>query len=311
VDVLAAREDPPHDADVAEAEGCRRLWRAAIAQAWRDAIGEGGADWHGMNDAKQQLKAEQIQKWHKDLLDQGLSPVTIKHANTVLKLVFGRAIENKVLTANVAIRKLPKAIEILLRDQIAALLEGLSGHMLHPIASLALATGMRRGELLALEWSDVDLDSATVTVTHSLEETQAAGLRVKSTKTGKPRPITLPQDAVDMLRTHRAAQMRLRLELGQGGPPTLVFSTVEGAHIKPDSLSRFWHQTLVARKLPQVKFHGLRHQHASTLIKAGVDILTISRRLGHSKASMTLDIYGHLIEGADAAAAKAIEGMLK
>jgi integrase len=60
-----------------------------------------------------------------------------------------------------------------------------------------------------------------------------------------------------------------------------------------------------------VKFHALRHTHASTLIKAGVDVLTISRRLGHSKAAMTLDVYGHLIEGADAAAAKAIEGVLK
>ena len=66
-----------------------------------------------------------------------------------------------------------------------------------------------------------------------------------------------------------------------------------------------------AKKLPRVSFHALRHTHASMLIHEGIDILTISRRLGHGKASVTLDTYGHLIEGADAAAASAIEGMLK
>ena len=76
-------------------------------------------------------------------------------------------------------------------------------------------------------------------------------------------------------------------------------------------ISRSWRQTCKARGLPRVSFHALRHTHASTLIRAGVDILTISRRLGHSGAAMTLDVYGHLIEGADAAAAKAIEGVLK
>ena len=66
-----------------------------------------------------------------------------------------------------------------------------------------------------------------------------------------------------------------------------------------------------ALKLPAVSFHAFRHSHASMLIRAGVDVLTISRRLGHAQASITLDVYGHLIEGADAAAAKAIEGLLK
>jgi integrase len=81
--------------------------------------------------------------------------------------------------------------------------------------------------------------------------------------------------------------------------------------LSPNGISRSWRQTCAARKLPRVQFHALRHTHASTLIRAGVDVLTISRRLGHSSASMTLDVYGHLMEGADAAAAKAIEGMLK
>ena len=202
-------------------------------------------------------------------------------------------------------------IEILAPEQIAAVLDSLRGHSLHPIVSLALATGLRRGELLALEWSDIDLDRGVLRVERSVEETKA-GLRVKPPKTKRGRRnIGLPADTVAMLREHRKAQMELRLALGQGGQPVLVFSTIEGGHLKPNGISRSWRQTCKARKLPRVQFHALRHTHASTLIRAGVDVLTISRRLGHSSASMTLDVYGHLMEGADDAAVKAIEGMLK
>jgi integrase len=170
---------------------------------------------------------------------------------------------------------------------------------------------MRRGELLALQWSEVDLDRAVLRVERSIEETKA-GLRIKppKTKSGR-RNIGLASDAIAMLREHRAEQMRIRLALGQGGPPLLVFSTIEGALLSPDNLSRDWWRVCNARKLPRVSFHALRHTHASMLIRAGVDVLTISRRLGHSSTSMTLDVYGHLMEGADAAAAKAIEGVLK
>lgn len=170
---------------------------------------------------------------------------------------------------------------------------------------------MRRGELLALQWSDVDLERAVLRVERSLEETRA-GLRLKSPKTTHSRRnISLAPDAVAMLREHRRGQLELRLGLGQSGQPTFVFSTLEGELLSPDNLSRDWGRVSRAKKLPRVSFHALRHTHASTLIRAGVDILTISRRLGHGKASMTLDVYGHLIEGSDAAAAKAIEGVLK
>jgi integrase len=178
--------------------------------------------------------------------------------------------------------------------------------------SLALATGMRRGELLALQWSHVDLDRAVLRVERSLEETQAGGLRFKEPKTRHGRRgLKLPPDAVTMLREHRKRQIELRLALGQGGAPVLVFSDVEGEPLKPHTISRAWQRVVVAKGLPAVTFHALRHTHASMLIRAGVDILTISRRLGHGQPSVTLNVYGHLIGGADEAAAAAIEGVLK
>ena len=226
------------------------------------------------------------------------------------------AVENGTLARNVAaIRKAPaveeQEIEILSADQVASVLDGLRDHWLHPIASLALATGMRRGELLALQWSDIDLDGANLQVERSIEETRS-GLRVKPPKTKRGRRnIDLPAEAVAMLRVHRKKQIELRLALGQGGQPTLVFSAVEGGLMSPDNFSRDWVRLCRAKKLPRVSFHALRHTHASVLIQAGVDILTISRRLGHYKPSVTLDTYGHLIKGADAAAAKAIAPLLR
>jgi integrase len=205
-------------------------------------------------------------------------------------------------------------VPILPAEKIPALLEALQGHMLYPVVSLALATGMLRGELLALQWGDVELDATKpfLRVERSVEETKA-GLRVKPPKTKRGRrTISLPPDTVAMLRAHKVKQMETRLALGMGKPDetTLVLSDVEGRLISPHSVSRAWCMACKTRKLPRVPFHALRHTHVSVLIGKGVDILTISRRLGHSKASVTLDVYGHLIGGADEAAAKAIGEVL-
>jgi integrase len=265
----------------------------------------------------QKLRPEHLSDWHAKLVEGGLALRTIGHAHRVLSLGLKRAVENGTLTRNVAaIRKPPaveeRELEIVEPDQLAAVLEALADHpYLHPIACLGAATGARRGELLALEWRDISLDRGTLRVERSVEETKT-GLRVKSPKTKRGRRnLTLPADTIAMLRDHRKRQIELRLQLGQGGQPVLVFSTIEGAMLSPNNVTRAWGRALRCRGLPPVGFHSLRHSHASALIRAGVDILTISRRLGHSKAAITLDTYGHLIEGADADAVKAIEGMLK
>ncbi len=111
-----------------------------------------------------------------------------------------------------------------------------------------------------------------------------------------------------MLRAHRLHQLEQRLALGLGKiePNTLVFGTVDGGLMRPRNVTKAW-----SRAVPGRSFHSLRHTHASMLIAAGVDILTISRRLGHTKAAITLDVYGHLMPGADKAAADAIAGVLK
>ena len=167
---------------------------------------------------------------------------------------------------------------------------------------------MRRGELCGLYWRNLNLDVATVRIEASLEQTKA-GLRLKEPKTesGK-RTITIDADTVDMLRKLKVETGEQRLACGMGGKldDVPVFSFL-GEWIPPDKVSRDWARNAKVA----ATFHSLRHTHASVLLNAGVDILTVSKRLGHSKPSITLDVYGHIIKGSDERAAAVIAEALK
>jgi integrase len=193
-----------------------------------------------------------------------------------------------------------------------SVLQQLKQRSIYIIAATALATGMRRGELLALRWQDCDLDRATVRVEQSLETTKA-GLRVKEPKTkyGR-RTITLPASLVAELRNHWTAQQQQRLRLGMGKAPhgSLVFATWDGRTRHPDGLTKEFATAMAAIGRPEITLHSLRHTHASQLIAAGLDVLTISRRLGHGSAAITLRVYGHLFANSDARAAEVMEAAL-
>jgi integrase len=272
----------------------------------------------------QRLRPSHVEDWHAKLLAKGgqggrpLSPRTVGHAHRVLHRALERALKSELVARNVAhaIRP-PKVenveVEALKAEQIEPVLAALKGHWLEPIAVLALSIGARRGEILGLTRGNVDLAGATIRIERSLEQTKA-GLRFKAPKTRHGRrTVALPSIAVEALQAHRRRQLELRLAFGLGKPDegTLVFSTIDGDPIPPNNLSRDWRRFVRARKLPEVSFHGLRHSHASALIASGIDPLTVSRRIGHANASTTMNIYSHMFEKTDAAAAKAIEAALK
>ena len=180
-------------------------------------------------------------------------------------------------------------------------------------AIVALFTGMRLGEVLALRWLNVDLDGKVIRVREALEETKAHGLQVKAPKTrAGRRDIGLPDIVVDALRDHRRQQLELRMALGAGKMPVdaLVFPTLEGGHQAPSDASRAWGLVADGLGMPEITFHGLRHTHASQLIDAGVDIVTISKRLGHASPDVTLRVYAHLFRRDDDKAAAAINAAL-
>ena len=271
----------------------------------------------------QKLRPSQVHDWHAVLLRGGgkngraLSARTVGHAHRVLHRGYQRALHLEIVARNPAhVVQPPKPkvvdVEILSAEQIADVLARLDGHPLHPIATLALGTGLRRGELCGLAWGALDLDAAVVRVERSLEET-AAGLRFKPPKTRHGRrSVSLPAPVVEVLRAHRGAQLEQRLLLGLGrpSPGDLVFTLPDGSPWPPDKLSRDWGNVVRLRRLPRVMFHALRHSHASALIAAGVDVVTVSRRLGHGSPAITLSIYAHRFGNTDMAVAHVMAGAL-
>jgi integrase len=228
-------------------------------------------------------------------------------------------------------------VEILGPLQIKTIVQGLKTHPLYSIAVLGLATGMRRGELVALRWMDVDLDGGRIRVEQSLEQTKPSRavssspspdeasvaksasrahkpvLRVKApkTKAGR-RSITIPSSIVTELRTHwrRQQEERLALGLGKASDDDLVFARYDGSPYPPDSLTSDWARAVRLLRLPDVTFHALRHTHVSQLIASGLDVVTVSRRIGHSNPTTTLSVYAHLFGATDERAASVVEAAM-
>jgi integrase len=181
-------------------------------------------------------------------------------------------------------------------------------------AITSLFTGLRRNEMLALRWRNTDLDAKVIRVREALEETRG-GVRVKlpKTKAGR-RDVSLPEIVVDALRDHRRQQLEFRMALGVGKLPedALVFpAPLKGGYQSPRAFSKEWARLAKSIGFEGISFHALRHTHVSQLIDAGIDIVTISKRLGHAKPDITLRIYAHLFTKADTKAADAINAALK
>ena len=181
-------------------------------------------------------------------------------------------------------------------EQARHLLRELEGDRLYLPTLLAWATGMRRGEILSVRWKKIDLDRATIEVAASLEQTKAGGLRFKTTKTDKVRTITLPAFAVDALRKHKREQAERLLVLGirQAGA-TLVCDRGDGEPLTPLALTiGFLRRIRKLKEIPTVRFHDLRHSHATELMRQGVPAKVVSERLGHASINITLDLYSHV-----------------
>lgn len=272
----------------------------------------------------QKLRPLDIEGWHANLRTAGrvrgkggIAARTIGHAHRVLGKALSDATKNELVHRNVAKAEPPPKVadqDMVIVQDVSGLVAKLGEWRLGPVAMVSLFTGMRLGEVLALRRNRVDLDGAKAQVREALEQTKAHGIRFKppKSKAGR-RDITLPDILVDALRTHRAAQLEQRLQLGGGRLPdtALLFADLEGQPLSPNAVSAAWADFAEHIGLPEVTFHALRHTHASQLIDAGVDIVTISRRLGHSKPDITLRIYAHLFRKDDSKASQAINAALR
>jgi integrase len=274
----------------------------------------------------QKIKPADIEAWHTTLRASGrkdgkggVSTRTIKHAHRILSQALDDAVRNDLAAKNVAkLQGAPQVddaeVQIVAKERIGELIEKLRGRTIYARAIVALFTGMRRGEVLALRWSNVDLDAKVIGVREALEETREHDIQVKApkTKAGR-RDVSLPVVVVDALRDHRRAQLEVRMALGAGRLPddALVFpAPLKGGYQSPRAFSKEWADVAGSIGMPEVTFQALRHTHASQLIDAGIDIVTISKRLGHAKPDITLRVYSHLFRKDDSKASDAINAAL-
>ena len=232
----------------------------------------------------------------------GLSPRTRRQIHAVLQSALTRAVEQQLIARNPAEvfrRRLPKIerheMVALTAEQSRQLLKAIKHQRLYWPALIALATGMRRGEILALRWRNVDLETGSIRVVESLEQTRS-GLRFKPPKTDHSRSVIVPSAVIEELRRLRREQAEELLALGvRQTSDTLVCARADGEPLQPRSLT---HEFTVAmariKELPRVRFHDLRHSHATQLLLAGVHPKVAQERLGHSTITTTLDLYSHV-----------------
>jgi integrase len=253
----------------------------------------------------QRLTPSDIQKAYNNFnrtLDRNPSPRTRRHVHRILKSALARAVEQQALPRNPAdaLKRLPKVevepITVLTVEQSKHLLKTISHSTTYWPTLIALTTGMRRGEVLALRWKNVDLEQGTVRVVESLEETKA-GIRFKSTKTDKGRAVLLPKFALEELRGWKREQAEKLLQLGvrQTGE-SLVCGREDGKPKIPNSLTHKFMYFAAKAGLPKVRFHDLRHSHATQLLASGVHPKIVQERLGHSTITVTMDLYSHVSE---------------
>ena len=230
-----------------------------------------------------------------------------------------RAVEDQLIARNPAAvfkkKRLPKVerheLATLTAQQSATLLDALRHSRVYWPVLIALATGMRRGEVLALRWRNVDLDRGTVAVVASLEQT-CAGLRFKSTKTDKERAVALPGYAIEELRRLKLQQAEELLVLGvrQSGD-TLVCGRADGEPLQPRSLTHEFAVLMSRIDLPRVRFHDLRHSAATQLLAIGVHPKIVQERLGHSTIATTMNLYSHVAETMQEEAAAKLDAVLR
>ena len=270
-----------------------KLRPAAISAAYSKALTEGRRDGTG-----------------------GLSPQTVTHMHRVLKQALGQAVKWELLNRNPADAVDPPRTDRGLMqtydlDQTAELIEAMRPTRMLVPALLAVLCGMRRGEVAALRWKNLDLSTGQLAVLESAEQV-GSKVRYKTPKNGKGRMLALSASLVDELRAHRLRQAEELLRVGvRLSDDTFVVAQADGTPLQPDTLTQDWFRKLAGTSLPRIRFHDLRHAHATHMLASGVHPKVASERLGHSKIGITLDLYSHVLPGMEADAAERVDAALQ
>jgi integrase len=263
------------------------------------------------------LKPDMIQKIYNNKISQGIHPRTIKLMHTVFHSSLEQAVKMGLILRNPANAvKRPKyeipEMKFLDEAQVNQFLSAAQGQRNEALYQLEIATGMRQSELLGLRWKDLDWDRCSIIVQHQLKRgfTEGDYFSQPKTKSGK-RTIILGKKTVDKLREHWLRQLKEKQIAGNRWKENdLIFPSTIGTPINQANLYRSFKDLLRSAGLPDIRFHDLRHTAATLMLNHGVAPIIVSRRLGHSRVSITLDIYGHLIPEMQNEAAEMIDDLI-
>ncbi len=247
----------------------------------------------------------------------GLSAQTVLHCHRILRGALNQAVRWQLLVRNPAdavVPPRPVRREMMALDETGTvlLLNAAKRSRLYGPIMLAVTTGLRRGEVLALRWTAIDLNRGTLSVREALEQTRD-GLAFKQPKTAKGRRIVdLPRIAIEELQTHKMEQAQQRLLLGPAYEDHgLVFPEPDGRPWAPDKLSSALAALVRRAGFTGLRLHDLRHTHATQLLKEGVHPKVVSERLGHATVAITLDTYSHVLPGIQRDAAERIDAAIR
>ncbi len=265
----------------------------------------------------QRLSAEDLDNFYADLAagregQRALAPKTIHAIHAMLHKALADAVRKGSVSRNVAAladppklssRKKPE-MKVWDGSQLRQFLDGIDDHRLQPAFYLASSTGMRRGEILGLRWSDLDLEASRLSVRQAVISV-AYELQVADVKTGSSRrTIDLDARTVALLRNWQSKQLQEQVLLGVAYQDHgLVFARPDGAPLHPDFFSQTFERLVARSGLPAIRLHDLRHTHATILLKARVPVKVVSERLGHASPAFTMTVYQHVLPGMQAEAA--------
>jgi integrase len=271
--------------------------------------------------ALRSLRTEHLDDLYEHLLARGgrhgqpLSPKTVHEAHLIVRNALDLAVHRRLVSANVAIAAYsPRrrgggsvVARVWSVDELASFLTAAGGHRLFPALHLAAHTGMRRGEIVGLKWSDLDTVAQRLSISRTLQTVGGQPTEFGAKTRSSRRCVDLDSQTMDVLAEWRR---RLRHDGLPHGVDDWMFCNPTGRHLTPESVSQLFARIVRRSGLPVIRFHDLRHTHASVLVANGVPIKVVTERLGHAHPAFTMHTYQHLLPGMSAEAASRFAGLV-
>lgn len=271
----------------------------------------------------QKLTAQRVQAFYTRKADEGLAPATIIYYHSVLHNALDTAVKWGLVVRNVCDLVAPPRkdrfeIQPLTMEQMQHLLATLRGHKWEALFTLAMATGMRRGELLGLKWQDINFEAGRLQVRRVLSRVpthmparEHVYVEAEPKTQKSRRSVMIAPFALEALKRHRVSQLEAKVKAGECWQEhDYVFCTLQGRHLGPNHVVVEFKKLLTRAGLPNIRFHDLRHSAATLLLSLGIHPKVVQELLGHTQISITMDVYSHVLPGMQQDAMRQLDAAL-